>query len=445
MSVGAGIVQHMEATLDALAAVLDVAADADRAANIALAARTRAIAATLEWEELAIAESREAGQRSVGGWDARVRAKRTVSHSLGIVLMIPERTAEAIVEASRFAVASTPGIMSLFDEGALSFRHIQVVAEQGYRLPEPARAEYDAQLAAVAADLTVAQLRDRARRIADRLHPTPLAERHEIAQEQRRVEVEAAEDGMAWLSAFLPAHRALGIHARLTDTARAVQRANPDDSRTLAQLRADAFTDLLLDGEVAGSRVELISDEEGGVFACDPFPMMSETDWPMGIRPRVHVTVPVQTLLGTEELPATLAGYGPIAPDVARELTANAPSLYRILTHPETGTILSVGRDRYAVPPDLRAWLQLRDETCRTPGCREPAMGSEIDHTDDFARGGSTSHDNLAHLCRKCHRLKHQLAVGLEQLGGGVMRWTAPTGHSRVTYPAESIPAPAAR
>ncbi|RZK51922.1 MAG: HNH endonuclease, partial [Pedobacter sp.] len=47
---------------------------------------------------------------------------------------------------------------------------------------------------------------------------------------------------------------------------------------------------------------------------------------------------------------------------------------------------------------------------CRFPGCNQPATASDIDHTTDWQHGGPTNLDNLAHLCRKHHRLKHHTA-----------------------------------
>jgi hypothetical protein len=113
------------------------------------------------------------------------------------------------------------------------------------------------------------------------------------------------------------------------------------------------------------------------------------------------------TLLGLSDEPGDLAGHGPIDPDTARRLAAQAPSFLRLLTHPETGAVLSVGRDRYAVPADLKAWLRVRDETCRFPGCSRRAERCDIDHITHWAHGGTTDHHNLIHLCRKHHRLKH--------------------------------------
>ena len=174
------------------------------------------------------------------------------------------------------------------------------------------------------------------------------------------------------------------------------------------------FRDLLLDGEI--------------------------TDGPRGIRPTVFVTVPMLTLLG-EDIPADLNGYGPIDAVTARRLAANAPSFIRLLTHPETGVVLSVGRDRYKVPKDLRMYLAVRDGTCRCPGCSMPVARSDLDHTVDWQLGGETKASNLAFLCRGHHLLKHATGWTVEQDpgGSGILTWTSPTGRKYRTEPEQNL------
>jgi hypothetical protein len=46
-------------------------------------------------------------------------------------------------------------------------------------------------------------------------------------------------------------------------------------------------------------------------------------------------------------------GIGPIPLPVARELAGGAAGWTRVLTHPETGMVLSVGRDQYRPPAAL--------------------------------------------------------------------------------------------
>lgn len=110
-----------------------------------------------------------------------------------------------------------------------------------------------------------------------------------------------------------------------------------------------------------------------------------------------------------------------------------------MLTHPETGTVLSVGRDRYTVPADLRRAVAIRDRTCRFPGCRRRAASCDVDHSTAWADGGTTGLDNLATLCRKHHRLKHETGWRVVHEGGGTLRWHSPTGRRYRTRPATAL------
>ena len=146
------------------------------------------------------------------------------------------------------------------------------------------------------------------------------------------------------------------------------------------------------------------------------------------------------TLMGESESPGLLDGYGPIDADTARRLAARAPSFTRILTHPVSGAVLDVDRESYRPPADLVRWLEVRDETCRFPGCNRAARRSEIDHTVDWHNDGRTAFDNLAHLCAPHHHLKHETSWSVRQIGEGSLEWTSPTGLRHLTHPANPIP-----
>ncbi|POH65564.1 MULTISPECIES: HNH endonuclease [Cryobacterium] len=120
------------------------------------------------------------------------------------------------------------------------------------------------------------------------------------------------------------------------------------------------------------------------------------------------------------------------------------------MTHPETCAVLSVGKEHYKAPADLRRWVALRGGTCRFPGCTRPASRSDLDldldldldHTIAREHGGPTDYDNLAHLCRAHHRLKHQTLWAVVQEPGGVLRWTSPAGETHRTYPETTLGPP---
>jgi hypothetical protein len=112
--------------------------------------------------------------------------------------------------------------------------------------------------------------------------------------------------------------------------------------------------------------------------------------------------------------------------------------------HPHTGLPLAV--DRYRPSAELRRFLRARDERCRFPGCRRRATRADVDHTIDYAHGGATCVENLAHFCARHHTVKHATRWRVRQLGGGVLEWTSPTGRryrDRPPSTVQFVPSPA--
>ncbi|MFL0713100.1 MAG: DUF222 domain-containing protein [Microcella pacifica] len=381
-----------------------------------------------------------AGASSTGaaGWSPEVVARRTTAAELAAALRVSERTATTLLEQARTLRADLPATRQALADGRITYRHASILIDQAWSLPAEVRAEFEAAALTAAESRTPERFRQRARVIRERVHPDSIEMRRTAAVESRHVAVEPARDGMAWLTAYLPAEQAQSIYARLTHIARslgtgeglAAHDAEPaasrgvSDGRTLAQRRANAFADLLIDGVVA------------------------ETALGQGIRAQILVTVPVLSLLDRSgstpsDAPAELEGYGPIDDETARRLAAHAPSFTRLLTHPGTGAVLSVGRDRYTVPADLKLWLRVRDGTCRFPGCGRGASTSDLDHTIDWQHGGRSDHDNLAHLCPAHHRLKHHTRWAVRHSSDGVLQWRAPSGREYATRPERDLRVPA--
>lgn len=414
----------------AIGVLVDALVDLDRMIAAFMAVRTVAIN---EIHVLALAAT-PAGSASFGaaspstasrGWSAQVTARRVAATEVCAALRISEREAEQLVAESRALVHELPSTLDALRAGLISYRHASILVDEAFSIPEESRQAFESVALPEAESRTAAGFRQRARALREREHPESLTERRIRAEDSRSVRLEPGRDGMAWLSAHLPAEQAIGAYRRLTDIAAGL--AAPDEPRTLAQRCADVLADLLIDG------------------------VMPDTGLGRGIRATVLVTVPVLTLLeppsdctrgggsiggASRDESSSLEGHGPISDEVARRLAAHAPSFVRLLTHPETGTVLSVGRDRYAVPRDLRLWLRIRDETCRFPGCGRSAASSDIDHTVDWQHQGATRHDNLAHLCESHHQLKHHTDWRLSQVGGGTLEWRAPSGKRYRTEPA---------
>lgn len=127
---------------------------------------------------------------------------------------------------------------------------------------------------------------------------------------------------------------------------------------------------------------------------------------------RLSVVVPMLTLFGLSNAPATLDGTIPIPPRMARELVAKAPAFERVLTDPVSGGHLPSASRTYRPSAAMAENLRLIDPVCAVPGCHRNVMTvGEMDHIEEFdlehpARGGPTTVENLHRLCRRHHRMK---------------------------------------
>ncbi|MGF0118634.1 DUF222 domain-containing protein [Promicromonospora sp. Marseille-Q5078] len=344
-------------------------------------------------------------------------AKRALVADLATSLRVPEHRAAHLLDTAQTLTSSGTATLEALCRGRIGAAHATAMADTLADIPDAqARAAAQAEALPRAATATLPQFRTYLRRARDRAHPEPFSLRHRRAVERRGVFVDPAADGMAWLSALLPATTAHAALDRLTTAARTAREGG--DRRTVAQLRADACGALLLAGP----------DDAGTSTGIDSGLVPDLADHARRIVPRVQVTVPVLALLDRSDAPAELVGHGPIDPEVAVFLAGAAPSLRRLLVDPCSGEVLATDPGTYAVPAALRAYLQARDGSCRFPGCTRPAARADVDHTVAWADGGATTAANLAHLCRRHHVLKHQTQWLARQDADGTLVWTSPTG-----------------
>ncbi|MES2094559.1 MAG: DUF222 domain-containing protein [Actinomycetota bacterium] len=328
-------------------------------------------------------------------------AERAAIADLAVRLSLSENTVRAHEHQAVTMITRTPLAWQKFRWGDVSPANARTVSELAASLPDgdtAAFAAFDTAVADSATRLAPARFRSYARRLRERIVADTAAERHESEASLRRVVFEPDIDGMAWISAYLPAEIATKAITLLDGEALRLA-AVPGETRTLPQLRADVLGDMITGGGGTGS-----------------------------VTVRVGVLIPMLTLLGQSEMPASLEGYGPIDAETARELAGDATSIYRILTDPVSGAILDIDQPTKHIPNGLRRMRQLIDQTCTFPGCGKRAVNCDLDHTIDRQFGGRTTLMNLSHLCRNHHRDKHMTRWTIRQDATGRIEWTSPTG-----------------
>ena len=403
------------------------------------------------------------------------------------ILHLPQLTTQRLLIEADALAGSRSATLEALEQGRFSYQHAQVVLEQCESVPTADQPAFEADLLTMAEGQTRAQFSVRARRLREKSYPQTIPERHRSAFEQRRVCLDREEDGMSWLSIYMRAAEAQQIHTALSTAAQGEQLDG--DPRTRDQLRADILTQLLMGGfgggrhhgdgspattagtkrsgaagpstgpggagfsdfglDSAGSTADHRSTGgcppgDGGAnpTGVDGTRQTADADHAMsgtggtGVLPRAEIMVLInaETLFGADHQPAELHGYGPISAEEARRLARNALNWTGLVQDPRTGEILGVGRRR-KVPAGLARWLRARDATCRFPSCRVSTAVTEIDHTTDWARGGTTDHGNLAHLCRRHHRFKTLGFWTARQSSPGVLEWTSPSGRVYRTEP----------
>jgi hypothetical protein len=240
---------------------------------------------------------------------------------------------------------------------------------------------------------------------------------YEEALKGRRLSAEPNKDGTGTLLVTGDGPRLAAAQSRVDKIARRLR--NGGDGRTLAQLRADVATDLLLRG--------WIPNDPTFIAAGKP---------PVAM---VQLIVSLATVMGLDGGVGQIPGWGAVHWEQARALALRAGSIWkRVVSDPLTGRAIEVSAGTYQVPAGMAEQVKARDGTCRAPGCEIPAERCDLDHCVEWERdgvGGATAEPNLTVLHRGHHNLKTLGFWDSNQFPDGTLRWTTATGRNVTTYP----------
>ncbi|EFQ82915.1 HNH endonuclease domain protein [Aeromicrobium marinum DSM 15272] len=364
----------------------------EAAGHLTVLARARARAEAAEW--VAMLRFRQTECVRVRELDGVVRQRVErdgVVWSIGQALGLSESQVMNRFAAADRVIADAPLTWAAFRAGMVDgarVREIGLTLDKLVRTESKAR--LDAKVVAYASGHTVAELRAWLRRFVRRVEGDLAVERADEERKHRCVEVRHTDDGMAWLTAYLPSHVAAAIDKRLSKEAIGF---GADDPRTKAQRRADLFAAWLTTNEAgqaamgADVAVTITADILAG--AREGFAEAADGSW--GV-PAAWIT----------ELALNLAEHG-------------GAFWHRMVLHPVTGDVLAHEYDGRYAPEILAKALRFRDGVCQAPGCLTPADRCDLDHRRPWPEG-NTSGENMWALCRRHHSMK----------GHRVLRWVLP-------------------
>jgi len=317
-------------------------------------------------------------------------------------------------------VHEMPHTLAALEVGALSEWRATLIVQESACLDVEDRRTLDAEICADLPGLDGlgdARIRAAAKTIAYRLDPHAVVDRAVRAENERNVTIRPAPDTMTYLTALLPMAQGVSVYAALRREADTCF-----DGRGRGQVMADTLVE-----RITGRPAEV------------PVPIA------------VDLVLTDESLFAGSTSPARIAGYGPVPAAVARRLIGTAvtdrrskATLRRLYKHPRSGALVAMESRARLFPKGLARFIDLRDDTCRTPYCDAPIR--HHDHATPHARGGPTSGVNGLGECEACNYAKEApgwtVTTGCDDKGCHTAEFTTPTG-GRYHSKAPPLPGPA--
>ncbi|HET6686024.1 MAG TPA: DUF222 domain-containing protein, partial [Jiangellaceae bacterium] len=350
------------------------------------------------------------------------RVSEFAADEIAARLRVSRRAAEMKLSLALALADRLPGTADALRKGQIDVGKAKAIAELTANVAAAdARAAVEDHVLRRAGDQTGPELRRSLLRAVARVDPMASVKRHQRAEADRFLRVQPCCDGMAELTGWLSAEDAMIVFGAVDSLARS---ADADDSRSIDARRVDALVDLCRP-----------TDGPSAVGFGDASPAAEGNRASLPVRrrdrggPDIRVVVRVGTLLGLDDQPAELVGYGPVDAETARRIAADPDATWRrLLTDPVSGTLLDYGTRVYRPPESLARHVKARDQVCCFPGCRQPAARCDLDHGVPYPHG-PTCEANLIPLCRHHHRAKTHGGWRWRRDDDGTVIWTAPTGH----------------
>ncbi len=275
-----------------------------------------------------------------------------------------------------------PESVQALDAGEIGFAHLAIMSRTADALmrSETAAAFDESALLEKARGNSPGKFHHICRHARHAADPKGYAAEQAEQVEQRSLSLSTSQDGCFFLSGILDPVGGAAVRSALEPLAR---RAGADDDRRRDRRLADALVDLSLHALDGGQAPQQASQ-----------------------RPHLQVTTSLETLLGLAGAPAGEMEYSvPISAKSVERLACDC-SVTRILLGSDS-VVIDVGRAKRVVSGPTRKALNVRDGSCRWPGCDRPASWSAAHHVVHWIHGGTTDLPNLILLCHRHHWMVH--------------------------------------
>lgn len=389
----------------AVAALEDAVDDHMRVDRIRALEELRSVVAAAQARETAaFVDSQRATQQSAGVPADRVG--RGIAAQVGLARRVSPHQASRYVGWVKILTTELPHTHVALRSGRVSEARALSVARETVWLSREHRAAVDAALVPRLESLGDRQVEAEAKKLGYALDPAGCVARLRNVEKDRHVSLRPAPDCMNRLSALLPVKQGVAAYAALARAAEAARAGG--DERGRGQVMADTLVERLT-GQGAADDVPLAIN----------LIMTDEALFNTGTHPDEPVDVVADGVAPTT-IPAELARRA--AADASGEASA---FLRRLYTRPEDGQLGGMDSQSRFFTGNLRKFLLLRDQACRTPWCGAPIR--HVDHIVPAEDGGRGSADDGQGLCEACNYAK-QADGWTQQVAAGEIITTTPTG-----------------
>jgi Domain of unknown function (DUF222) len=352
--------------------------------------------------------------------DWAIDTMEAVAAEVGAALRISQGSAASRLRYARAMRERLPQAATVFQAGDIDYRMFQTLVYRTDLITDAeVLAAVDAQLAATVArwpSMSQGRLAAQVDRIVA-MADVDAVRRRTKRQTDREIWIGGDHHGVSQIQGSMLTPDAHALDRRLNAVAATVCEHDP---RGREQRRADALGALAAGADRLGCRCGRRDCAAGKRPAAGPVV--------------IHVIAQQETIDGRSAAPGSEVGAdGLIPPELVAELAASArlvPLIHPADVPPEPG---------YVPSKALADFVRCRDLTCRWPGCDQPAIHCDLDHTIPYARGGPTHAGNLKCYCRTHHLVKTFFGWTEKQLPDGTLILTSEAGQTHVTTPGSAL------
>jgi hypothetical protein len=153
-----------------------------------------------------------------------------------------------------------------------------------------------------------------------------------------------------------------------------------------------------------------------------------------GDRAQVNLNAELTTVLGLDDQPGEIPGWGPVIADIARQIVTDQPDADWNIPITHLQEVIDLVTTRRRPTRAQQRVVQILKPDCGFPTCRNDANNCDIDHVIPWQQTKHTTIRELQPLCPHHNQVKEH-GWKTQPNPDGTHTWTSPFGHTYTIQP----------